>query len=92
MNIVVNDFSVNELLSAIYWQQIKYKVSEIRFSEKIKYKEIPKELVNLFRVGHFILFFFFNWDSLYARLNSHYKAWTYKEKKHKKIKTYRKSV
>ena len=30
--------------------------------------------------------FFFNWDSLYARLNSHYKAWSYKNKKHKKIK------
>ena len=36
--------------------------------------------------------FFFNWDSLHARLNSHYKAWTYKEKKNKKIKAYRKSV
>ena len=34
--------------------------------------------------------FFFNWDSLYARLNSHYKAWSYKNKKHKKIKAYRK--
>ena len=31
----------------------------------------------------FLLFFFFNWDSLHARLNSHYKAWSYK-KKHKK--------
>ena len=30
--------------------------------------------------------FFFNWDSLYARLNSHSKAWGYKKKKHKKIK------
>ena len=28
-------------------------------------------------------FFFFSWDSLHARLNSHYKAWSYK-KKHKK--------
>ena len=24
-------------------------------------------------------FFFFNWDSLYARLNSHYEAWSYKK-------------
>ena len=23
---------------------------------------------------------FFNWDSLHARLNSHYKAWSYKKK------------
>ena len=36
--------------------------------------------------------FFFNWDSHYARLNSHYEAWTYKKKKHKKIKAYRKSI
>ena len=35
---------------------------------------------------------FFNWDSLHARLNSHYKAWSYKKKKHKKIKVYRKSL
>ena len=27
---------------------------------------------------------FFNWDSLHARLNSHYEAWSYKKKKHKK--------
>ena len=39
-----------------------------------------------------ILFFIFNWDSLHARLNSHYKAWSYKKKKHKKIKAYRKSL
>ena len=30
--------------------------------------------------------FFFNWDSLYAMLNSHYKVWSYKNKKNKKIK------
>ena len=36
--------------------------------------------------------FFFNWDSLHARLNSHYEAWSYKKKKYKKIKTYRESV
>ena len=26
----------------------------------------------------------FNWDSLHARLNSHYEAWSYKEKKAQK--------
>ena len=36
--------------------------------------------------------FFFNWDSLHARLNSHYEAWSYNKKKHKKIKACRKSV
>ena len=35
---------------------------------------------------------FFNWDSLHARLNSHYKAWSYKKKKHKKFKAYGKSI
>ena len=33
-----------------------------------------------------------NWNSLHARLNSHYKVWSYKKKKHKKTKAYRKSV
>ena len=40
----------------------------------------------------YLEFFFFNWDSLYARPNSHYKAWSYKKKKHKKIKAYQKSL
>ena len=31
-------------------------------------------------------FSFFNWDSLHARLNNHYKAWSYKKKKHKRLK------
>ena len=29
---------------------------------------------------------FFNWDSLHARLNSRYKAYSHKKKKNKKIK------
>ena len=35
---------------------------------------------------------FFYWKSLHARLNSHYKAYGYKKKKHKTIKAYRKSL
>ena len=35
---------------------------------------------------------FVNWDSLYARLNSHYEAWSHKKKKHEKVKVYRESV
>ena len=38
------------------------------------------------------LFIFFNWDSLHARLNSHYEAWSYKKRSTKKITEYRKSV
>ena len=33
---------------------------------------------------------FFNWDSLHARRNSYCKAWSFKKKKHKKIKAYNK--
>ena len=43
-------------------------------------------------LGQFSSFFFFNWGSLLAMLNSHYKAWNYKKKKDKKIKAYKKSV
>ena len=52
---------------------------------------------NLTKIVAFVLktdfFFFFNWDSLHARLNSHYEAWSYKKKKKKstkKITGYRK--
>ena len=38
------------------------------------------------------VYFNCNCDSLHARLNSHYEAWSYKKKKHKKITAYRKSV
>ena len=40
----------------------------------------------------FLITFPFALDLLHARLNSHYKAWSYKKKKNKKITTYRKSV
>ena len=36
--------------------------------------------------------FFFNWDSRYARLKSHDEAWSYKKRKFNKIKAYTKSV
>ena len=37
-------------------------------------------------------FFDFDWGSFHARLSSHYKAWSCKKKKHKKIKGHRKSL
>ena len=40
-------------------------------------------LMNLKKMFTFF-FFFFNWDSLHARLNSHYEAWSYMKKKKKK--------
>ena len=39
-----------------------------------------------------LLFLYIYWDSLHARLNSHFEAWIYKKKKQKKIRAYRKSV
>ena len=45
------------------------------------------------KIDHVLLFcFFFNWDSLHARLNSHYETWSYKKRSTKKIAGYRKSV
>ena len=35
---------------------------------------------------------FLSWDSLHESLKKHCEAWSYKKIKHKKIKTYRKSV
>ena len=54
--------------------------------------------IYLFKVNNrntrkrFEICFFFNWYSLHARLNSHYEAWSYKKRKHKKVKAYRKSL
>ena len=38
----------------------------------------------------FVDLLLFSWDSLHAGLNSHHEAWSYKKKKHKKVKTYTK--
>ena len=35
---------------------------------------------------------FFIWDSLHGKLNGHFKAWSYKKKKYKKIKACRRSI
>ena len=42
--------------------------------------------------GNVFFVFCFDWDSLHTRLNSHHKAWSYKKKKHIKVKEYRKSA
>ena len=39
-----------------------------------------------------IILFLFNWYSLHARLNSYYEEWSYKKRKHKNVKAYRKSI
>ena len=51
------------------------------------------QAVNYFcKTLHLRCFSFFNRVSLHARLNSCYKAWSYKEKNHKMVKAYRESV
>ena len=57
-------------------------------SEYINKQEINTHKANFYRLHKIkflqIFIIFFNWDSLHARLNSHYEAWSYKKKKHKK--------
>ena len=66
----------------------KYTCSPTPPNTFINIKSFPATFVFI------ILFFiyFFNWDSLLARLDSHYEAWSYKKKNHKKITAYKISV
>ena len=65
---------------------------ELNFSFKIQFQDyLGKKLQNV-SLWSLFFFFFFNWVSFHARLNSHYHAWSYKKKKHKKLKTYRKCL
>ena len=50
-------------------------------------QRVRKKSGNMYSsVMKYMVLIFLNWDSLHARLNSHYKAWGYKKKKHKKMK------
>ena len=55
------------------------------------HENIKSVSLSLLRWSNSITDAFFNWDSLHERLNNHCKAWSYKKKKHSKIKTYSKS-
>ena len=70
-----------DILMFIYWpQQFITCYLNIYYENKLSFN-------NFFRlIGDIIQNFFFNWDSLHARLNSHFEAWSYKKKKHKNIK------
>ena len=50
---------------------------------------VPDDVISTFVT---LNIFLSNWDSLHARLDSHYEARSYKKKKHIKVKAYRKSV
>ena len=43
-------------------------------------------------LSYYYYYYYFNWDSLYARLSSHYEAWSYNKRSIKKITGYRKSI
>ena len=55
-----------------------------------KHKEIL--LASQFYFILFLFIYFFDCDSLHARLNSHYKAWSYRKRSTKKIAGHTKSV
>ena len=70
----------------------KYGMKLMRFGESQSTSEIASTINILQAIQWVFLFFCFNWDSHHARLNSLYEEKSYKEKKHKKITAYRKSV
>ena len=55
-------------------------------------QEFFAQTIKLLSKEQIAVIFFVNWDSLHARLNSHYEPWSYKKKNHKKMKVYRKSI
>ena len=78
-DLIINE---NTLNAKIRWI-LKVVISHLSFRSCI---DLNKLFISMFPD------FFLNWDSLHARLKSHYEAWSYKKKKHKKVKAYRKSV
>ena len=59
-------------------------VADILKANKLPKKVKDNSFVKIPKLAD--LYFLKNCDSLHARLNSHYKACSYKKKKHKKIK------
>ena len=70
---------------------MNFAFSKNIFFKKMDSRVLQTSVMKFFEENSFY-FLFFNWDSLHARLNSHYEAWSYKKKKHKKVTSYRKSV
>ena len=76
--IIESDNSTSQYKSCAHFFNMQELADEMKL-RKIRVFDIPEH-------------FFFNWDSLHARLNSHYEAWSYKKKKYEKIRAHRKSV
>ena len=73
-------------IRSINFQLNRYSNEKVRVN--LKYYRGHQPTCNILM----FIYIFFNWYSLHARLSSHYEAWSYKKKKHKKVKTYRKSI
>ena len=88
MRIVPNILTTNGVLD---WSSL-INVEILKLVKQIT--SWPKYQNTLSRQGGFIYLFMylFNKDSLHAKLSSHYETWSYKKKKHTKIKAYRKYV
>ena len=81
---------------SVYWEDL-LKIDKLNADNSTKmYLDKINMLLDTYaplkRIFFFFFFFFFNWYSLHARLNSHYEAWSYKKRKHKKVKAYRKPI
>ena len=87
----LNILNLLHLLYLFYWLIESWKVF---FITKVLKKQIRQCSLHCSFCLQLIWseFSFFNWNSLHARPNSHYKIWSYKEKKNKKTKGYKKSV
>ena len=76
---------INRLLSKgvsnVSFSSYKNKKLKVKLHKlELRKEKIGHSVYHLLHAKHFC----FNWDSLHARLNSHYEAWSYKKKKHKK--------
>ena len=70
---------------SVFEEKSSFKILGVTFSSKMDWGTYIISIAKTAskKIGALI---HFNWHSLHARLNSHYKAWEYKKKNHKKIK------
>ena len=74
------DHTTGTLLDFNYFDK-HYKLVAVDLSKQKELDADPRAIQQI--EFKYIFFFFFNWYSLHARLNSHYEAWSYKKRKHK---------
>ena len=77
---------INRTYSTYNYPSLEKKFKAPKSTQKISFYG------NIGELPIYLFFFFFNWDSLHARLNSHYETQSYKKNKHKKIRAHNKSV